>query len=235
MTGPVEGLGRGLFVRSLAAISPEDASRLGHVAVPVDVRGRNINRALAWYAKATTRKIAWSWFTIDPGEFREAIAFAAQIGASAFVVNGEKELRGKPQTARLIAALARQECDRHGLALGLVSYSIPGTVTDFPWSVFARHCHFGMPEVYDREGRYDPTYPRRAIASWHAHGFGPLLPAGAVYQREDDGQGWRWRTPEEIARHLALFPDGAPDVTCWTLGNTIPESVIAALAAPACP
>lgn len=224
-------IGAGVFLRSLRHMSPELASELGHVAVPVDVRGRNTNRDRSWYAAAQCAVLAWSWFTDDAREFEEAIAFAADIGAVAFIINGEKGLRGRPRVAARLADTARTECDRHGLRLGLVSYSVPQTVKNFPWRPFAEVCDFGMPEIYDREGAFDSRYPARAIDGYESAGFRRVLPACGVYQRRDNGKGFRWRTDAEIARHLALFPASAdPARTAWTIGGKVPARVVRALA-----
>lgn len=223
-------LGAGVFLRQLRFLSPALASELGHVAVPVDIRGRNTNRAEDWYRAARCAILGWSWFTVDPGEIAEAIAFTAQVGGRAFIVNGEKELRGKPQTAAIIANHARRECDKHGIALGLVSYARPSVVRSFPWRPFADVCDFGMPEIYDRRAGFDPDYPSDAIKDYRAEGFKRVLPACGAYCTREGG-GWRWRTDAEIARHLALFPHSAErSRTAWTLGGQkIPARVIRAL------
>lgn len=229
-------IGGGLFLRADDFLEPELASELDHVAIPVDLKGRNINRDRAWYREAECAVLGWAWFTTDPGEFREAIEFTASIGGRAFIINGEKELRGRRDVARRIAEACRRACDDVGLPLGLVSYSIPQTVTDFPWRVFAEVCDFGMPEVYDREGTYDPNYPRRAIEGYQKAGFARVLTACGVYRRDDDRAGWRWRTEAEIERHLALFPadphahpELGPSRTAWTLGGQVPERVVRGL------
>ncbi|MEQ8892722.1 MAG: hypothetical protein RID93_34055, partial [Sandaracinaceae bacterium] len=211
--GPADplDLGAGVFLRQLAHLDPGLASELDHVAAPVDVKGRNVNRDLSWYAHADCDVMAWSWFTRDPGEIREAVEFAAEIGAAAFIINGEKELRKRPRVASSIAEAAREVCDAHGLRLGVVTYSVPQTVRDFPWEAFAALCDFGMPEIYDREGAYDPAYPARAIDGFYEAGFRRVLPACGAYVRNGKPDPsrrarWRWRREAEIGRHLALFP-----------------------------
>ena len=228
----LDQLGAGVFLRQLRFLSPALASELGHVAVPVDIRGRNTNRDEDWYHEARCALLGWSWFTTDPGEIVEAIAFTAHVGGRAFLINGEKELRSKPKTAAIIAAHARRECDKHGIALGLVSFARPSIVRSFPWAEFAAVCDFGMPEVYDRRAAFEPSYPRDAIEDYRRAGFARVLPACGAYQTREGG-GWRWRTPEELARHLALFPAGGSR-TAWTLGGSkIPARVIRALVAHA--
>lgn len=223
----------GLYVRRTAHLPSSRAIGLGHVAVPVVLEEKPLNRRmldLGWYERVRghgCKIVCWSWFCTDPAAIREAIAFAASVGAVAFMINGEKELRGQPLEAERIAQVARKECDKHGMLLGLVSYSIPKTVRDFPWAVFARYCDFGQPECYDRFATFDPEYDDRARAGYLGAGFRAVLDAGGAYQKQDDGTGWRWRTPAEIDRHVAQF-DGRP-VTLWTLGQTIPRSVVQAL------
>lgn len=230
-------IGAGLFLRADDFLEPELASELGHVAIPVDVRGKNANRDRDWYRNAKCAVLGWSWFTTDPGEFREAIQFTASVGGVAFIVNGEKELRGRSHhpTAKRIVDVCRSACDDAGIALGLVSYSVPQTVRDFPWQVFAEACDFGMPEIYDREGQFDRGYPHRAVEGYEKAGFRRVLTACGVYQR-DHGGPWRWRTDAEIERHLDLFPEDpyahptlGPARTAWTLGGKVPARVVRGL------
>ena len=193
------------------------------VAVTYAQRRTN-RRRMDWYARARAAGldvVCWSWFTTDPDVLAEAVAFAAGVEAKAFVINGEKELRRHHDTAHTLAATGRRVCDEHGLSLGLVSYSIPETVKDFPWETFAEVCDFGMPEIYDREGQYDPTYPPRAMRSWRHSKFQNSVPCCGVYTRKSLSPArFRWRTNAEIERHLALFDlDTAGTVCAWGLGN----------------
>lgn len=121
--------------------------------------------------------------------------------------------------------------DAHGMSLGLVSYSIPQTIRNFPWGDFAAVVDYGMPEIYDRFGSYDPKYPSRAIKGYEAAGFREVVPACAIYVKRLGG-GWRWRSRAEIERHLALFPKPLRSVCAWTIGTThqIPENRLISLA-----
>jgi hypothetical protein len=227
--------GPGIFLRDLKDLSPETAARwLTWVAVPVLTKGRRTNRDLDWYARFQDlggRVVCWSWFDAPdqaPERLREAFQFASGLGAVSFILNGEKGWRGR--SAVKYVEQARALADRHGMSLGLVSYSIPRSIRDFPWADFAERVDFGMPEVYDRRGAYDPKYPRQAIEGYEAAGFETVVPACAIYVR-GDGR-WRWRTAQEIARHLALFPRPLRSVCAWTIGtrSTIPEACLSALA-----
>jgi len=227
--------GAGLFVRDLDDLDPETAARwLPWVAVCVSVEDRKTNRSRAWferYQRAGGRVAVWTWFSTDADVISEAIAFGASVGALWYVLNGEKELRGRHALARRLAAHARSSCDQHGLGFGLVSYSVAHTVRDFPWRAFADLCDFGMPEIYDRRGSYDPDYPRIAIESWRDEGFRRIVPACGIYVRRAAG-GWRWRTAAEILRHVGLFPSEHRGAICaWPIGTKgqMPESALIAL------
>jgi len=215
--------GRGIFLRTLRAIAPEIAARhLSFIAVPVLVRGVPRNRSREWFDRFQGEVIAWSWFDAGPEKLPEAFRFAASIGASTFVLNAEKGWRGR--SAVKYAERARVLANERGMALGLVSYARPGVVRDFPWADFAARVDFGMPEIYDRRGVYDPKYPGTAIAEYLAAGFREVLPACGIYVRREGG-GWRYRTGGEMSRHLAYFPPGP--VCAWTLGGRIPERTLA--------
>jgi hypothetical protein len=227
--------GPGIFLRVLRALSPEVAARwLTWVAVPVLVRGRKANRDEEWctrFRAAGGSIVCWSWFDAPdqaPRRLEEAFAFAARVGAVSFILNGEKGWR--KHSAEEYASRARALAYAYDMSLGLVSYSIPRSIRDFPWADFAKYVDYGMPEIYDRRGAYDPRYPRQAMEGYRTAGFREVVPACALYVRRDGG-GWRWRTDPEIARHLSLFPD-LRSVCAWTIGTRrqIPEAALSALA-----
>ena len=222
--------GAGLFLRDKDHLPEEHP--LDWVSVAVRTRGRRTNRGRQWYADRQALDLScWDWFPdVDdpagPG-LAEAVEFAASVGARSFILNAEKDFRGRKAAALLYASSARAHCQRLGLSLGLVSYSVPSTVRNFPWLEFARFCDFGIPEVYDREGAFDPRYPRRAIDSWRAAGFRCIVPACGIYQR-DNGGPFRWRTPEEVRHHLALFPEHTARIA-WGLKGSAPRGTLEAL------
>lgn len=221
------GIGNGLYIRQQVHLEPARAKPLGHVAIPLTVGDKQVNRTDLWFKKVQAtgcKVIAWTWFTMSPRIVREAVIRAAHIGAVAFMINGEKELRGKKKEARLLVDVARVECDKASMPLGLVSYSIPQSVRDFPFEVFAPVCDFGQPESYDGEGKYDPEYDDRARAGYIAAGFRYVLDAGGAYVRDAVTKKHRWRREDELERHLAAF-EGRP-VTLWTLGAKIPKHII---------
>lgn len=193
-------------------------------SICVRTRGRPCNTA------HESAESAWDWFP-DPNDpagpsLASAVERAAQMGARSFIMNAEKEFRGRPRAALEYASAARAHTARLGMFLGLVSYSVPSTVRNFPWAEFAEYCDFGVPEIYDREGRFDPKYPPRAIKSWTEHGF-DVLPACGLYQR-DHGGPWRWRTEAEMLKHLGLFPCNEARIA-WPIKGRPPAGTVRGL------
>lgn len=225
-------LGPGIFLRDLDDVAPEvAAAHISWVAVPVTKGNRRVNRDRDWYRRfreAGGRVCVWSWFTTDPAKITAAVKFGAEVGAEWFMINAEKELRGEPELAERLVRAARTACDAHGPMLGLSSYSVTTTIRDFPWRAFSALCDFGSPQIYDRRGAYDPKYPRRALRSWYTKGFRKLVAGVGLHVRRQP-RGWRYRSRDELGRHLGLFPAAyRPTVVGWTLGTRgrIPERVL---------
>lgn len=230
--------GAGMFVRALPHYPEYADKHLDWISVCVLKEGRIVSRDTAWWAArrdAGLQLSAWDWFP-DPDNptknLEQAIQFAAEQGCTSFILNAEKAFRGRPRPAAVYAGTARGLCDRYGLLLGLVSYSVPDTVRDFPWDTFAKYCDFGVPEIYDRQHQLDPDYPERAYRSWLKAGFKDIVFGCAIYRgrRSDSGWVWRWRTPEMVADHLDLFPEDMRAWIAWPLAGKPPEPTLRALA-----
>ena len=229
--------GAGLFLRDKDFLPRYGPEHLDWASVCVLGGGRPRNRGRAWWAARMDEGLdlsAWDWFP-DPDRptknLADAVRFAADNGARSFIMNAEKGFRGRPDAARRYGEAARELADRYKLWLGLVSYSITNEyLRDFPWAEFAEVCDFGVPEIYDREGEYDPEYPAKAIQSWYDMGFSRVLPACGVYVRKDGGRGWRWRTDGEVGRHLDLFPEDMEAWIGWPIAGHPPEGTLRGLA-----
>ena len=231
--------GAGVFVRQIGHVPPEYLREHGirWICVPVRVSGgRAANRDRSWYERALEADLivtTFDWLPAPRGYARglaDAIRFSKDVGARAFIMNAEREFRGHPREAADYADMARAEVG--DMALGLVSYSIPSTIRDFPWREFAERSAFGIPEVYDREGAFDPHYDDRAIEGYRAAGFRHVIPACGIYQRDTPESPFRWRTPEEVRRHLAIFRSTKPEAwLAWPIGKRRPPApVLRALA-----
>lgn len=236
----LDRLGAGLFLRKLGHLAPDVAAEhLDWTCVAVRNGKRRCNRARSWYDDASSRGLTlatWDWLCPIGEDVRgvdEAVRFAASVGARLHVLNIEKPHRGRRDATLRYAEAARKACDAHGIALGLVSYSVTSTIRDLPWRELAALCDVGMPEAYDRKGEYLAGYPSRAIASYRAEGFRQVVPCCGIYMRAhgDPKRTWRWRTPAEIARHLALFPRPLSSVCAWPIAGRVPADRLAALAA----
>lgn len=233
--------GAGLFVRQAANIDPARLRELGirWVCVSIRVQRGSMNRDLAWYRRALAVDLVLTAFDWLPhpstwrSGFDDAIAFARDAGCVAFILNAEKDFRGRANHAAAEAYAARADELRGDMALGLVSYSQPQTVRDFPWAAFAERCEIGIPEVYDREGAYDPRYDDRAIGGYREAGFRHVFPACGIYQRDTTSSPWRWRKPDEVRRHMAIYEQPPEAWLAWPIGADMPpEATLRALADP---
>lgn len=224
--------GAGLFVRALSDIPAKRARRhLDWAAICVTSGNGRVNRRhLREWIETFDKPVAlWTWFTTSPKAIAEAAALAGEVGAVALILNAEREIRGRPDVARRMLDAVPLD-----LPVGLVSYAVLTNIRDFPVEPFADRCAFGVPEIYDREGRYDPAYPGRAIRAWESLGFARVIPACGLYERDSIGERFHWREPQEIARHLALFPPGTDTVIGWPIKagrKGIPARVLRALKA----
>lgn len=231
--------GAGVFVRVNSQVTEYALDELDWLCICVLGKGQARNRTEWLWRQARARGIglsAWDWFPRPDNPTKglnAAMRFAAEQGATSFVLNAEKGFLGRKETAKVYASTARELADDLGLDLGFTSYAEPSTVKLFPWEVFADHCDFGIPQIYDRENKFDPTYPRRSIQDWSRAGFRAVVPGCGIYwgreKADGDGWSWYWRDEEMVRRHLALFPSDMDAWVAWPLSGSLPEGSIRGL------
>lgn len=191
-TTPVRDMpaGKGIFVQSVelattkgtpAALAARAKDlRLSWIALLVlwqhDDRDRVYNMiAPTIQACAAVNVAVWIWGFPHSGASRidRFVDYTAEIFESnpvhGVIANAEKPFYGKASAARAFVDATRARLPE--AALGLVSYGNPRLHPRFPWSPFAEHFNFGMPEIYDSEHTLGPRYPMQCMQGWRDVGF----------------------------------------------------------------
>lgn len=228
--------GAGMYVRTMRGYPKYADKHLHWLSACVLAGGRERTRNDGWWnarRNAGLTLSAWDWFPNpeDPHKnLRAAIEYAADKGCVSFILNAEKDFFNKPQAAEDYAGYAREVCDTEGLKLGLSSYASTNNFKHFPWASFQKYCHFGSPQIYDRESKFIASYPPRAIGSWKAEGFDKLVAGCGIFTGRKTKDGWKFRarTAKEVERHLKLFPE-VDAILAWPLAGQPPEATIKAL------
>lgn len=214
-------LGTGVFVRRLHDYPIEILARFGWAIVPVINAGRaELNRDPAWWADARAagvRLVAMDWLptpTRMVTGHAEAVAWSAEHGAIAWLIDAEAEWHHRPVPAAALVAEARQLCDAHGLGLGLTSLAMLPDRRE--WEILVAGCaDLSVPQPYDRYGAYEADYAARSVDRWQRLGAQRIAVGRGAFV-DPDGVGpekARWRSPQEIERHRATTPPGL--ATAW--------------------
>lgn len=242
--------GTGLFLPLTHQIDPTEAGRrLDWVCVKViGARRQRVNRDAIWYEKARAAGVSITVFDALPDDsnwsqgLADAIAFAASVGASTYVIDAEPEkeegaeiepdgrtrmwLHAHEEAHRFIQT-AKELCAKHGMHVGFTGWG-PGTGgDDFPWHEFCAETDVSIPQTYDSSGGYDPSYMPRSVARYRANGAVRIVLGVGAYQKTP---ALRWRTPAELRRHIALVPSDICGMVFWPLGGTtLPPEVYTTL------
>jgi hypothetical protein len=107
-----------------------------------------------------------------------------------------------PERAELLA----RKCRNSGLRYGVTSYGAPRGVRRFPFAEFLTGAELIIPQTYDAELRFDPTYGARALRDYRALGAVPdstfAMGVGTWNKTEH-----RRKSDAELTRHLSLTLD----------------------------
>lgn len=237
---PMYGLeGKGLFARNVSDNSAEVlAKHFDWLCVPMissESRAK-INRNRAFYTKARELGLVITGFDWLPpiagfiNGLQDAIAFCADVGGRAFVLDAEAAFKGHPDEAAQYVNAARRFCDQYGIKLGFTSFGGAYGFPTMPWSVFCKGTDFSIPQTYDNDHALDPNYMPRSIAAYRQYGASRIILGLGLYRETSPGSGsYRWRQPVELKAHLQLVPPGINSVVFWPLAGAIPAPALAEL------
>lgn len=238
--------GKGLFARSVAHNDPTKvAKHFRWICAPIigDIQRSDgsmayrqpLNRDRAWYAELKAAGLGITTFDAlpKPGNYMtglaDAIEYTALVGGTMYVLDAEKDYMGQPAAAVEIVANARQLCNAAGIRLGFTSYGGPWNAPSFPWAPFCKGTDLSIPQTYDSDGHYDPSYMPHAIAAYAADGAPRIsLGLGLFQNHAPPGHDPHWRTPAQLQAHLALVPPNVTSVIFWPLGD-VPDELLTVL------
>ncbi len=160
----------------------------------------------------------WGWQYIYGNLPAQEAAMAArriqQTGVTGFVINAEKEMKGKPtQAAAYLNALKSAV----SIPLGLSSYRWPSYHPDFPWVQFLSRVDVNLPQVYWLQA-HNPSYQlQRTFDEFRQSRYPqvPIIPTGAAFLE----YGW-YPTPDEIEAFLLKAQGLADGANFWVWENT---------------
>jgi hypothetical protein len=241
---PLDALGVGVFVRRLRDWPIEIISRFGWCCVAIVTAERKaINRDLAWYEAARAAGVTittMDWLPAPTSWHRglaDAIAFSAEVGAEAYVIDAEREWKGEDDEARryLAAAAKMTETITPHVRLGFTSYALCSPHPTIPWRTFLGGTEIAIAQAYDREHALKRGYAERAIAEYEERGARRVVVGRGAYRRElarspGGKPRVRWRTALEIEQHAATTPASGHVGTCfWPPVGRPPAAVLDAI------
>lgn len=160
----------------------------------------------------------WGWqYIYGAYPSLEAITAARRIretGVSGFVVNAEKEMKGKPaQASAYMTALKANT----SVPLGLSTYRWPSYHPDFPFKEFLAKVDVNLPQVYWLQA-HNPSYQlERCIREYANPALPqvPIIPTGAAFVE----YGW-YPTPEEVRAFMGKAQSSCEGCNFWVWENT---------------
>ncbi len=157
----------------------------------------------------------WGWHYIYPNYISAQISVAKkQISALqpwGYILNAEKEFKGKPVQAEILASKMREAFPK--LGLGLTSYRYPKYHPSFPFKQFLQYMDFNQPQVYWL-GAHNPAWQlEETIKQNNAIQQLPIVPIGLAYSEGG------YPAPTELemdAFHQTTLDLNLPGNTWWS-------------------
>ncbi|MDY6866631.1 MAG: SH3 domain-containing protein [Chloroflexota bacterium] len=133
---------------------------------------------------AGIKVIAWHYVygTYPESEARRSIEELSKYPYDGFVINAEKEYKGRPAQAKIYCKMLRAAFP--DLFIGLSSYRYPDYHPELPWNEFLTYCDVNMPQVYwEQADGTAASQLDRCIALFTDPKFiqRPIMPTGAAY------------------------------------------------------
>lgn len=180
------------------------------------VDGVDLARSLA-EALQKNKVSAWGWqylYSTSPGlEAAKAIERIIETGVTGFLIDAERECKGRPDACGQYCYTLRAEMGA-GLPVGLSSYRYPSLHPELPWGVFRKYVNFDAPQVYWLMAHNAGDQMRRCFAEFSKMlPLLPMVPTGAAFTEF----GWM-PTAGEIAEFIDVAGElGCGGVNFWEL------------------
>ncbi len=207
-------------------VSLAQEAGLSHALVKIadGISTFNISSSGVDYARVLTAALqsvgieVWGWQYIygnSPSlEASVAVRRIQQTGVSGFVVNAEKEMKGKASAAVSYMNTLRANTQ---VPLGLSSYRWPSYHPDFPFVEFLSRVDVNLPQVYWLLA-HNPTYQlTRTLEEFSNAKFPqvPIIPTGAAFVE----YGWS-PSSEEVVAFLVKAQSSCEGANFWVWENT---------------
>lgn len=157
----------------------------------------------------------WGWgyaYGYDPiGEAAIAARYVLTLGLAGWVIDAEKEYKGRRDAARRLVSELRQRLP--SASIGLSSYRYPSLHPEFPWAELRSGCDFDAPQVYWEQAHNPAAQLARCVREFASFKRRlPLIPTGAAYKCD----GWS-STPTDAGEYiLACEGLGLPAYNWWS-------------------
>ncbi len=186
--GEAIGLGKGdgeEFARRMSEVADGRVTGIIVKAHDGAVGGRWMGQLRAMVPACTAaglRVAAWGYlYGRDPAAEAARAVEALRAGAGFYVADAEAEFE-KPGMGEAAAKFFFHLLDEvPDAVLGFTSFAVTNLHPRFPWTTFANHCQFAMPQVYWREIGW--TVGTAWSRSWSSYvGLGrPVVPVGQAF------------------------------------------------------
>lgn len=189
--------GKGLFIRYLTTVSREKflsdikALNLNWIAVlthwqtdeeySVKTKEYLDLEKLGWLQSLADSGIKiWFWGFPSAYDIDNFIEISKKYEkykmCKGYIFNAEKSFLETPNAGSVLANTAKKRLTK---PVGLASYGGGDIyVKDFPWDAF-KIFDFGLPQIYDKEGKLGPDYPKLSFNSWKTY-FKKVIPLWTI-------------------------------------------------------
>ena len=178
------------------------------------------------FAKLRLRGIKpWGWHYIYPNFIPAQLNAAKKqietLQPWGYILNAEKEFKGNPAQAEILASKMREAFPK--LGLGLTSYRYPEYHPSFPFKQFLQYMDFNQPQVY-WQGAHNPAEQlRETIKQNNAIQQLPIVPIGLAYSEG----GYPAPTQDEMDEfHAHCIDLGLPGNTWWSWHSALKNSLL---------
>ncbi len=194
---------------------------LSHILVKIADGTHDFNGTAAILLTAALQEAGievWGWqYIYGAYPSLEAITAARRIketGVTGFVVNAEKEMKGKP--AQAVSYMNTLKANT-SVPLGLSTYRWPSYHPDFPFKEFLQRMDINLPQVYWLQA-HNPSYQlERCLSEYANPAFPqrPIVPTGAAFIE----YGWA-PTPDEVKAFMVKAQSSCEGANFWVWENT---------------
>lgn len=233
------GGARYLFVRQQPWIPTATAARFEGVVLTARTSRGRTNRSRSWCeaVREAGTELALIDLMLPPGTWRpglgEAIQFAADVGAKAYVLDIEPtretatDWRERHSELEQYCSRARELCDARRLELWVTSWALPSAAPTFPWLELFAPAHRAITQPYEVHGRAGAEYTKRCVDEYEERGARRVIVGRGAHELDKSDRD-AWRTPAQIAEHKRSTPADM-DTAWWCPAGPIPPEVVDAI------